>query len=258
MKKNGICLFIILILAVSCARSRFATTTRQYHNGKVVYTNHYTKERLHLKRQKTKHPASHTRETSAIIAGKPVDNPDKINKMDLIASSDKNIPILNNKEKQISRYTNNPYPEFQNEKESSQPKHSLNTLIKNLSAGIFKEIFHGDTTLVNKKDNSKENASGTVKTDNPKTEKLGLIGFILSFLGMIPVFGFPFAVLAIVFGSISLSKIKRYPKKYKGKGLATASIVLGCIMLVINIIIIVNRVNTEIHATTSALSSMRC
>jgi len=46
MKKNRICLFIIFILAVSCTKSRFATTTRHYHNGKVAYTKHYSIEHM--------------------------------------------------------------------------------------------------------------------------------------------------------------------------------------------------------------------
>ena len=50
-------------------------------------------------------------------------------------------------------------------------------------------------------------------------------------------------MLAIIFGAKSLKKIKRNPEKYKGKGFAIASIVIGCVMLVFNIVLIVTSSN---------------
>ena len=91
MEKSRICLFIIFILAVSCTKSRFATTTRHYHDGTATYTNHYSSERMNLNRHKTKRTATLTQAASAKTAGNPVDNPDTFNKMNPIASSDKNF-----------------------------------------------------------------------------------------------------------------------------------------------------------------------
>jgi hypothetical protein len=247
MKKSRICLFIIFILAVSCTKSRFATTTRHYHNGKVAYSKHYSNERMSLNRHKTKHHATLTRAASAKTAGNPMDNPETINKMNPIASADKNFLILNNGEKLVGQYTQSIYPEFHNEKELTQSKHPWEPLTKDLATVSIKKISRGDTTIVIKYENNKENAAGIKKQDNRKTEKLGLLGFIFSFLGIIPFIGIPFGVLAIIFGGISLRKINKNPKKYKGNGLATASIIIGCAMIVINIVIIA--------ASTSAVNN---
>lgn len=250
---------IIVILAVSCVKSRFATTTRHYHDGKVVYTNHYSNERMNLDRHKTKRPATLCREASAKTAGNPVDNPDAINKMNLIASSDKNFLVLNNVEKLISQYAASLYPEFHYEKELTHSKHTRDPLTKGLATVSLKEVSRHDSTTVKKGDSIKENAAGTGKTDHRITEKLGLAGFILSLLGIIPLIGIPFAVLAIIFGAVSLKRIARNPEKYKGKGFATASILIGCAMIVINIIILVTGISasntTSPHVNSS---STRC
>jgi prolipoprotein diacylglyceryltransferase len=236
--------FIIIILAVSCAKSRFATTTRQYHDGKVTYSNHYSNERMKLNRHKTKRPAQITQAASAKTARNPVDNPEAINKMDVIASSDKNFLISNNTEKLISQYAHSLVPEFQNEKELTQSKHHLDNLTNDIASVSFKKISKGDTTIVKKLDNSKENAAVLKKSDNRKTEKMGLVGFILSFFGIIPLIGIPFGILAIIFGAKSLTKIKRNPEKYKGKGFAIASIAIGAAMLVINIAIVASSIKS--------------
>jgi hypothetical protein len=254
MKKSRICLFIIIILAVSCTKSRFATTTRHYYNGKVAYKNHYSNERMKLNRHKTKHPAILTRAASAKNTGDPADNPKTINTMNPIASSDKNFLILNNNEKLIGQYTQSLYPEFNNEKELTKSKHPREILTKDLAIVSFKDISRSDDTIVKKRDNSKENEAVIQKKDNRKTEKLGLAGFILSFFGIIPLIGIPFGILAIIFGANSLKKIKRNPEKYKGKGLATASIITGCAMIVINIIIIVSSINS-VSTTTPSYST---
>jgi hypothetical protein len=236
MKKSRICLFFIFILAVSCAKSRFATTTRHYHNGKVSYTNHYSNERMNLSRHKTKRTATLTQAASAKTARNPADNPEAINNMNPIASSDNNFMILDNMKKTSSQYMLSLYPEFHIEKELTQSKHPCDTLTKDLATVSFKKISRSDSTTVKKRDNRKENAAGIEKTDIRKTEKLGLVGFIFSFLGIIPLIGIPFAVLAIVFGANSLKKIKKNPEKYKGKALATASIIMGCAMILMNIL----------------------
>ena len=41
------------------------------------------------------------------------------------------------------------------------------------------------------------------------------------------------APIGIVFGAISLGRIKKHPEKYKGKKLAKASIILGLIEIIV-------------------------
>jgi len=168
-----------------------------------------------------------------------MDNPDTIYKMNPIASSDKNFLLLNNMKKLISQYTRSLYPEFHDEKELKQSVHDYDHLSKDLSTARFTGIPLGDSTTVKKSDTSKVNAAGIKKTDHRKTEKLGLAGFILSFLGIVPYIGIPFAILAIIFGARSLKKIKRNPEKYKGKGYAIASIAIGCAIIATYIVILI-------------------
>lgn len=75
--------------------------------------------------------------------------------------------------------------------------------------------------------------------DNPvsKTEGLGLAGFIASFAGLF-IAGIPLGLLAIIFGGISLSKIKRQPRAYRGKGFAIAAIIIGLIDVIAMVIIL--------------------
>src|SRR3989344_1914156 len=63
-----------------------------------------------------------------------------------------------------------------------------------------------------------------------------VLGICSLFLGFIPILGWAIMVLAIVFGFISLSKIK-HNEYLKGKGLAIAGIILGFVSLIYILII---------------------
>lgn len=259
MKKSRICLLIILMLAVSCTKSRFATTTRHYHDGKVSYSNHYSIERTKLNRHQTKRPPSFTQNAKANSAGTPVDNADTIKTRNLLAYADKKCPVVNNMQKLNSQYTLTLYPEFHHDKVLTPSKHDRDTFTKDRAIVSFKDILRGDSTTVKKRGNSKDHATGTGKKDNRKTEKLGLAGFILSFLGILPLIGIPFSLLAIIFGAISLKKIKRAPEKYKGKGFAIASIGIGCAMIVMYIAILIGSISvTGVSAPSLDTSALDC
>jgi hypothetical protein len=47
-----------------------------------------------------------------------------------------------------------------------------------------------------------------------------------------------FGISGIVFGAISLGKIKKNPDKYKGKGLATAGLVTGIIITALTLLLL--------------------
>ena len=70
-----------------------------------------------------------------------------------------------------------------------------------------------------------------------KTEGLGLAGFLSGLVGLF-IASIPLGVIAVIFGSISLSKIKKQSQRYKGKGFAIASIILGLIDVVVMIILL--------------------
>jgi hypothetical protein len=75
--------------------------------------------------------------------------------------------------------------------------------------------------------------------DTRMPDKLGLGGIILSFIGLIPIIGLPFAVAAVILGAISLRKINRHPEKYSGTGKAYGSLVLGILGTVLSTIWII-------------------
>lgn len=64
-----------------------------------------------------------------------------------------------------------------------------------------------------------------------KTEGLGLTGFITSLAGLF-VAGIVLGIVSIVFGAISLGRIKREPGRYKGKGFAIAAILIGLVDII--------------------------
>lgn len=65
-----------------------------------------------------------------------------------------------------------------------------------------------------------------IDSDEPKTEGLGLAGFITGLVGLF-VLGIVLGIISIIFGAISLGKISKQPEKYKGKGFAITSLILG-------------------------------
>jgi hypothetical protein len=78
-------------------------------------------------------------------------------------------------------------------------------------------------------------ASGPVdyrlSTEESKLEGLGLAGFIGGIAGLF-VLGIPLGLLAVIFGVISLSKIKRSSGRLRGKGYAIASIIIGLVDII--------------------------
>lgn len=75
-----------------------------------------------------------------------------------------------------------------------------------------------------------------------RVQPLGVIGSIFGAAGIIA-FGIPLGLLALIMGSLSLSKIKSNPEKLKGRGWAIASMILGGlsilgVFLVLNFIIV--------------------
>ena len=70
-----------------------------------------------------------------------------------------------------------------------------------------------------------------------KVEGLGLAGFVSSLVGLF-IASIPLGIIAIVFGNISLSKIKKNPQRYKGKGFAVASIIIGIVDVVAMIVLL--------------------
>ena len=61
-----------------------------------------------------------------------------------------------------------------------------------------------------------------------KTNGSAVAGFILSLVGLL-LFGFILGILAVIFSATGLNKIKQQPNVFKGKGLATAGLIIGIV-----------------------------
>jgi hypothetical protein len=71
----------------------------------------------------------------------------------------------------------------------------------------------------------------------PKTEGLAIAGFIAGLVGLFFA-GIPLGTLAVIFGMISINKIRKYPARFSGRGLAIASIVIGIVSVIGAIIVL--------------------
>ena len=70
-------------------------------------------------------------------------------------------------------------------------------------------------------------------------EPLGVAATVLGVLGLVPVFGLPLAVTALVFGIVSLKRYRSFPERYKRKRLAVAGIVLGAIGIFVSLFFLI-------------------
>jgi hypothetical protein len=82
------------------------------------------------------------------------------------------------------------------------------------------------------------NRPGETNLNKPQqSEGLGTAGFLASILGLF-IASIPLGLLAIIFGAVSLGKIKKNPLRFRGKGLAIASIIIGLIDFIGMIIVL--------------------
>jgi hypothetical protein len=85
--------------------------------------------------------------------------------------------------------------------------------------------------------NLNQNNSSYINSAPAKTEGLGLAGFLSGLVGLF-IASIPLGIIAVVFSGISLSKIKKDPRRFKGKGFAIAGMVLGIVDVVGMIILL--------------------
>ena len=264
MKKFTIFLIALFMISVACQRSQFSTTTRHSRNGKVVYVNHYHAERI--RSSKVTVHKSHVQGTDAqnrslvpITTGlldskEPgitVINPAPVQlDVNLIASKSKEPIFISSDENRFADPSNRTQStaspkaiagdtitqqviKFKNgHKEAvriiSQSRDTLKyELVSELGVVRLVMMEQVDSILLVKSCPKKEKV-----VDTRKKEPLGKVGFIFSFLGFLPVIGIPFALLAIVFGAVSLHKLHRHPEKYQGKKAAIWSIILGSLAII--------------------------
>jgi hypothetical protein len=269
---------MFVILLSSCYRSQFSTTTRDYKNGKVKYTNHYHTEKSKLSKgnfhkhqlKDTGSPISTFSSSGEDVRSSPEPEITKINPAPLsdnkcLIASTSNEPTLIavRKNQMVSvndlilslkkHYGFNISNSFPDTIKSKVPKkESINNdtdfqviKFKNGHEQAVKIIQQSHDTLkyrliydpevlctamMEQVDTifQVESYSRMEKVvDTRKSEPFGIVGFICSLLGFVPVYGIPFALLAIIFGLVSAYRIYRNPERFKGGLLAYYSLIIG-------------------------------
>jgi hypothetical protein len=274
MKKVPALLIVLMVVNSACQKSQFSTTTRMYKYGKVIFVNNFRSEWSKLLPGKSSKggikipgkPANN----SKLLQNPSLAEHDTINPATItgnntfIASTSDEPVIIAEDENRLGPAVEHVLPynnTYTVDSGHSNPDSNINSAAKKVSHNVhyakikFKnghedvvKILYQSRDTLKYKSVSEEGITRTVLMekvdkilpDPRKTEKLGLAGFILSFLGLVPILGIPFAILAWVFGARSLRKIREYPELYKGKGKAKAAYIIGmvevCCYLVLAIV----------------------
>jgi len=257
MKKSYLLFIILFLVNNACQKSQFPSTTRQVKNGKVTYTNYYRAERIKYakgkspKNQKTT-PAAQIPSTDALsliasVSNEPVlfslKGPDFVLLNELKFSAQQNdglnfhqlLPdsIKNDKPKE-TRSGNQVVSDVKIIKFKNGQTKAANIISQSNDTLMYRIITEPDVVrgvMMEQVD--------SILPDQRKTEPLAVIGFTSSLLGLVPIFGIPFAITGLILGTRSLRKIRKYPVQYKGIGLAKASLVLGVIGVALSIVFLI-------------------
>jgi hypothetical protein len=267
MNKFYVLMVVLFILASSCQRSQFSTTTRQYKNGRVSYVNSYHKERSKTVKRKShkKHStktvsqngisSDSSKEKQSICQSEiTVINPVQMQDYENLMVSTSNEPIIMMVSE--NRFFSKPGLVFKHKKDPVKPdRHSIGATINKRAKQVI-EYKNGRKDTVRiialSRDTlfyqlyGKPDVTISVTTDQVDTvyilkitEPLGVASTILPVFGMFPVLGIPFAVLGLVLGIISLKRINRNPSFYKREGVTYNGIFWGALGTLISGILIV-------------------
>ena len=140
----------------------------------------------------------------------------------------KEISFLNTNKTALSKTSSNSVIDSVNKKANIIPKTKNESQIKN--ENIWDRT---NSDFINKSPPKEVKSSSHEK----KMAPFSILSFVSTVLGFFTA-GFTF-LLGLIFGSISLSKIKKNPEKYKGRGLAIFSFIFSLVMTFIVMLLIV-------------------
>ena len=244
MKKFIFFLIALFMISIACQRSQFSTTTRHSRNGKVTYVNHYPAERI--------------RSSKVTVHKSHVQGTDTQNKSLVPITTG----LLDSKEPRI--IVMNPAPVHRDENLIASKSKEPNTTGVRQSQIIpekehlLSQINHERSTIVNSdpvtinRDTKKFRSPRAAAASTKKIEICGLLGFIFSILGWIPIVGVLFAVSGVILSAVSLHKFYNDPY-FKGKWLAIAGLIIGILALIFNIIFLSVILSNPISGIDSSL-----
>jgi hypothetical protein len=254
MKKVFILLIALLIISVACQRSQFSTTTRHTRHGKVIYVNHYQKERskLHLTGPASSKPANIATKEDMMV---------RINDLGLLLKKHYGLSTDNSfsdtiKSSVIKKITDDyetpPVIKFRNgHKETIKIiSRSCDTLRYHLidEPDVVRTIKMEQVDTIipwpeNVQDMGQAMKKGQIDTVVPFSEKEkvaverktrgpGWFDYLLFLICFDLYGGLLLSVLCVIAGALILSKIKRHHESSSGKGAAIAILVLGIIGII--------------------------
>lgn len=239
--KNRIILFmtsIFVIALFSCTSSQFATSKRTFKNGHYVAVKKYYHDPVKINltkkqaKRKLKSETAYSDNNTNRIAEEGINTVTPLNYQQsqetLLATTSKEfvyIPkeeITNVSEVNIISKTSEP--------EQDLKVHNKKVPEKTISVPI------DDKAFVTKKDTVYITKSSETKVEKKKNVAVG--GMVCGIIGLF-IAGVILGAIAIGVGIGGLVKVKKHPEKYKGKGFAIASLILGIVSFIGGIVVII-------------------
>ena len=147
--------------------------------------------------------------------------------------NNREIYISNNEIKEITFLNPNKTVLFQSSLKSVNKRPDITSTTKNESQINNENIWDRTNSDFINKSPPKQVKSSSYKK---KMAPFSILSFVSTVLGFFT--GFTF-LLGLIFGAISLSKIKKNPEKYKGRGLARFSFIFSLVMILTALLVII-------------------
>ncbi|MFM9946500.1 MAG: DUF4190 domain-containing protein [Saprospiraceae bacterium] len=104
-----------------------------------------------------------------------------------------------------------------------------------ISKGDVARIENSDGKIVFQDNGQADYLQDEVRYEEPQTEKMAAWALTCSLLGLL---FFPLFIVGAILGAISLGRFRRNPGRYKGKGMAVAALIIGCVVVALLIMVI--------------------
>jgi len=230
-------LVMIIFILGSCTSSQFSTSERRVKNGHVTYVNKHSHDRIRVLHASKVNARSNENQSISNVDKVADDNRvDEINRISnlnstkvddqLIASTSKDLllPVTNKKVILFNDYSGSTKQSSSGKVGSSKRSHKSETSQSNY---YYANQARPDTTIGNKHYS---------EVNQPK-KHVAIGGLVCSIIGLF-IAGVILGTVGIISGAVGISKVNKHPEKYTGKGTAIASLIIGIIALVGEIVVL--------------------
>ncbi len=234
MRKIYLNILLLLILCISCSRSQFSVTQRQYRNGKVTYQ-HY-------------HPVEHSGSSKIKAAkGSSVITSSKKRSRSTGQDIEPVIPVTG-----IMKIKNDA-PQGKDQLLASRSGSTVRITANKI------RLNPGNNEIILKRNPKPVTVSPARAASSSRSDPVdvkALLGFIFSILGLIPVIGLIFAIAAVVLSGISLHQFNNgtHWGAKSGKWMAVAGMAIGVVAIILNIIFIAIYISTMSIGLSGSIS----